>query len=280
MGLHDDRARIVKMWNRAAEGWARHQLAFDTAASPVAARLVENARLQPGMRVLELASGLGDTGLLAAATVGPTGSVVLSDAAPAMLERLRQRSKGVAGVEVRELFLEALKFDTAAVDVVICRWGYMLAVDPGAALQETRRVLAPGGRVSLAAWAGPEANPWTGAPLPALLDRGLIPDPARIQGPHQFAWQDPAMIREALLGAGFFDPQIEQVDIEFVFGSVDEWWDTRLDLSPELTAAIAAISPEERDELTADLERELQPYLRSDGTLVLPGKTHVAVAEV
>lgn len=279
MSLHDKRALLVKGWDRAAEGWARQQLSFDRAAAPVTERMLQCARLEPGMRVLELASGLGDTGLVAAAQVGSTGSVVLSDAAPKMLERLRDRVRGVENVEVKELFLEALRFDTASVDVVLCRWGYFLTVDPGSALQESRRVLAPGGRVVLAAWTGADDNPWSGATLPALRDRGLALDPGR-PGPQQFTWRDPAVITEALHAAGFLDPTIEQVDLMFEFGSVGDWWDSRLDLSPDLSKRIGEISPEERDELFDELTQNLQPWTEPDGSLRLPGRTHVACAEV
>ncbi len=88
--------RLIKGWNRAAAGWGRQQLAFDRAAAPVAQRIVDLAALQPGERVLELASGLGDTGLVAAAKVGSAGSVVLSDAAEGMLERLRERARAAS----------------------------------------------------------------------------------------------------------------------------------------------------------------------------------------
>ncbi|MDO9355165.1 MAG: methyltransferase domain-containing protein [Solirubrobacteraceae bacterium] len=279
MPPQDQRAALVKGWNQAAEGWARQQLAFDRAAAPVASRIVELARLEPGERVLELASGLGDTGLVAAAKVGPSGSVVLSDAAPKMLDRLRDRVKGSDHIEVKELFAEGLKFDTACVDAVLCRWGYMLLLDPVSALQETRRVLAPGGRVSLAAWTSHEDNPWTGATLPALGDRGLTGDPTR-PGPQMFAWADPSLIVTALEDAGFFDITVEQVDMTFEYASFDDWWDARLDLSPDFAARIGEISPEERDELTEDLEREVRPWLEADGSLRFPGRTHVAAADV
>ncbi|MBJ7471181.1 MAG: methyltransferase domain-containing protein [Solirubrobacteraceae bacterium] len=279
MPPQDERAALVKGWNRAAEGWARQQLAFDSITAPVTSRLVELAQIAPGSRVLELASGLGDTGLVAAAKVGPNGSVILSDAAPKMLERLRERTKGADNIEVRELFMEGLRFDTASVDRVLCRWGYMLLLDPASALQETRRVLAPGGRVAFAAWTGHDDNPWTGATLSALRDRGLAADPTR-PGPHMFAWADPARIVEALENTGFFDPAVEQVDMAFTYGSFDDWWDARLDLSPDFAKQIASISPEERDELTEELEREVRPWQQADGSLRFPGRTHVATADV
>lgn len=279
MALHDERAALVKGWNRAAEGWARQQLTFDTVTSPVTEAMIARAALRPGQRVLELGSGLGGTGLVAAAQVGETGSVVLSDAAPKMLERLRERTKGIEHVEVQELFAEALKFETASTDVVLARWVYMLLLDPVAALQETRRVLAPGGRVVLAAWTAAEDNPWTGATLPALRDRGLAGDPLR-DGPHMFAWADAERIGRALDDAGFFDTEIEQAAIEFSYPSVEDWWDARLDLSPELSRTITDISPEERDELLDELTRDLAPWTRDDGSLRLPGRSHIARADV
>ena len=45
---------------------------------------------------------------------------------------------------------EWIDLQLASVDVVLCRWGYMLLADPSAALGETRRVLRPQGRVALA----------------------------------------------------------------------------------------------------------------------------------
>ena len=56
---------------------------------PVSHWMVEAIAPQPGERVLELAAGLGETGMLAAELVAPMGSVVISDQAEAMLEGAR-----------------------------------------------------------------------------------------------------------------------------------------------------------------------------------------------
>ncbi len=59
-------------------------------------------------------------------------------------------------------------------------------------------------------------NPWTGATLSALRDRGLLGDPER-EGPHMFAWREPQTITTALDDAGFFDATVEQVDLLFEY---------------------------------------------------------------
>ena len=72
--------------------------------------------------------------------------------------RARATELGVRNVEFRIIDAESIDVPAAAVDVVLCRWGYMLMADPAAALQETRRVLRPGGRVALAAWDPPSST--------------------------------------------------------------------------------------------------------------------------
>ena len=47
---------------------------------------------------------------------------------------------------------EWIDMTVASVDIVLCRWGYMLMADPSAALVETRRVLSAGGRMAFAVW--------------------------------------------------------------------------------------------------------------------------------
>ena len=138
---------------------------------------------QPGQRMLELAAGLGETGFLAAEMVAPVGGVITSDQADAMLDGARKRAGelNLTNVEFQVLNAEWIDLPVASVDIVFCRWGYMLMADPAAALAEARRVLRPEGHVALAVWDAIEHNPWALLPATELLERGLMqpPEPRR-----------------------------------------------------------------------------------------------------
>jgi len=72
-------------WNRVAGGWEKWDRFFDEQMAFFNHRLVADARLRFGMRVLDLGSGTGYPALLGAQTVGPSGSVIGLDLAEQML---------------------------------------------------------------------------------------------------------------------------------------------------------------------------------------------------
>jgi ubiquinone/menaquinone biosynthesis C-methylase UbiE len=59
--------------------------------------LIQHARLEPGMRVLDLACGTGDPALEIARRVGPHGRVTATDLSPQMLDECRKHASA-AGI--------------------------------------------------------------------------------------------------------------------------------------------------------------------------------------
>jgi SAM-dependent methyltransferase len=280
MSVDDQRRAIQDQWDRSAAGWRARRAELQEVAAPVSRWMVEAVAPRPGETVLELAAGPGDTGLLAAERLGPGGKLICTDASEAMLDVARDRARelGLENVaEFRQIDAEWIDLPTASVDAALCRWGYMLMPDPEAALRETRRVLRPGGRLALAAWATPGENPWASVGAQELR-RHLgqpEPDPA---APGMFAFAAPGTIEARLQDGGFTDVAVDAVEVRFRHPSFEHWWEARLDCSVPFADALAGRDGDEVAEIRALLERALESYRAADGSLELPGRTLVAAA--
>ena len=273
------RARLLDGWDAASRGWRRAADSVQAMGMPVSAWLVERLDLQPGERVLELAAGPGDTGFLAAELVKPGGVLISSDGSEQMLEiaRDRARRQGIDNVEFKQLQLEWIDLETASVDAIICRWGVMLLLDPVAALQECRRVLKPGGRMALAVWDAPERNPWATVPSAAVQALGVLPPPdPTIPGP--FSMSADGQLAAALHEAGFVDLTVETIDVERHAEDFDAVLDETLNLSHMFAAAWTKLDDDQQATLIERLRAGAAPFTRPDGTILLPGRTFVALA--
>jgi len=109
---------------------------------------VSVARLRPGERVLDVASGSGDLAQAFARRVGPTGQVWATDINRSMLERGRNRllDAGCLAPAV-QCDAERLPFAAASFDCVAVGFGLRNMTDKEAALADMTRVLRPGGRL-------------------------------------------------------------------------------------------------------------------------------------
>lgn len=268
------RAAVRERWERAADGWRARNERFQAASMPVSQWLVEAAAPQPGETVLDLAAGVGETGFLAAELIAPTGTLICSDGAEAMLAHARERAqeRGLRNVEFKPLELEWIDLSAASVDAVLCRWGYMFALDRGAALRETRRVLRPGGRVALATWTGPERNPFAALPRRALVDAGLVDAFELGTGPGMFDLADPAALRELLEEAGFAEVVVEELPLTIPYDGVADLVATTCDLSPAFADVVRPLNERQRADLDERLAAATAPFAdEATGALRLPG---------
>jgi hypothetical protein len=138
-------------------------------------------------------------------------------------------------------------------------------------------VLKPGARLALAAWTGPDENPWSALPARELIRRGLEerPDPA---APGQFAWAQEGVIEERLAEAGFVDYEVAAVEFTIPYRSVEDWWATANDMSMRFADATRGMDAATKAEIMAALTEQAAPFADGDGALAIPARTWTAVA--
>jgi len=273
----DQRQR--EMWQRAAEGWGRHQEALREKTAPVSRWLVDAIDPQPGERVLELAAGPGETGFMAAQRVGDEGRLLSSDQAQEMVEVAKRRAAelGLANVDFAVLDAQQMELEPASFDAVVCRWGYMLMGDPDEALRRTRKVLREGGRFAMATWATPDRNLWMAAPVMAMVGQGVIPPP-NPGDPSPFAMPDPDDLERRISQAGFSSVRTDRVEFVQSYSSFDGFWTETMDLAAPLADAVAGLSEDAADAVRQASRETLAQFTADDGRIEVPAAAVVAAA--
>src|ERR687885_2998335 len=260
------RRRSRATWDAVATGWYTQREGIWESTRPVSEWMIRKLDPQPGDTILELAAGLGDTGLRAARLVGESGRVIITDFAPEMIAAARRRAEelGVENAEFRMLDAERMELETDSVDGVLCRLGYMLMIDPAAAFAETRRVLRPGGRLAFSVWAAPERNPALSLAGKVLVEVGHIrpPDP---EAPGPFFMADTGRIRELVVGAGFAEPEIEEVSFHRQFVNQDAYWCFLIETSASTSPVLRSLPPAAQATVRERVHEAARPFHSGEG---------------
>jgi SAM-dependent methyltransferase len=253
-------------WDAVAPGWYAQREALWEVSRPVSEWMIDRLDPQPGDTVLELAAGLGDTGLMAARLVGESGRVIVTDFAPEMVDAARRRAEemGVENAEFRRLDAEGMDLATNSVDSVLCRWGFMLMVDPAQAFAETRRVLRPGGRLTFSVWAARERKPQISLPGAVLVELRLIPPPDP-EAPGAFVMADPGRIRKLVVEAGFAEPEIEEIPFRWRFADQDAYWRFLMETAASFSRVLRTLSPEALSTVRERVHEATRPFYFDEG---------------
>ena len=181
--------------------------------------LLRTARVAPGHRVLDIATGTGLAAEAAAAAVGPSGYVVAGDISLPMLDKARRNLKGLS-VGLAAMDGQLLPCPDGSFDAVICQLGLMFFPDPAGGLSEFRRVLRAGGYVAVSATPTPERSLYGRA---GVVIARYLPSRAEVLNRY-FAMGDAGQLRALLDGAGFRDVEVKSERRQIVFGSFDDYF--------------------------------------------------------
>lgn len=217
MDVHPTNAAAAESWDGPqGDFWTAHADRFDAAVARYTDRFLALAAIEPGMRVLDVGCGAGETARAAARLGARVTGVDLSSA---LLDVARQRAQD-EGLDVAFVQADAQVADLGTDhDRVVSRTGVMFFGDPVAAFANLAGALRPDGRLVVAVWQAYDAQGW----LPAFrtaIDPALPPPPPDAPGP--FSLGDPEVVLTLLTEAGFAPPTLTGVSEPMRFGDDPE----------------------------------------------------------
>lgn len=204
------------LWNGpAGDAWVQAQPLLDALFAPFSEWLVEVARTRSARSVIDVGCGTGATTLALAEALCNGARCVGVDVSAPMIAAARARALASTSA-ARFVCADAARhaFAPGAADLIVSRFGVMFFERPIDAFAHLRAALRSGGALHAIAWRGSDENAFMTTAERAAAP--LLPDlPARRPGaPGQFAFADPAFVREALARSGWQDVDIHPLDIE------------------------------------------------------------------
>lgn len=180
---------------------------FEPYASDLVARLPERGDLA----VLELACGTGIVTRRLRKALPDSATLVATDLNDAMVDYARAAVPD-PGIVWQQADAQALPFEDASFDVVVCQFGFMFLPDKAQGFREARRVLRPGGVLLGNVWRSRDENPWARSVHTTAAE--LFPDnpPRFLDTP--YGYFDPERIRADLAEAGWDGVQLDDVRLE------------------------------------------------------------------
>ena len=228
--------------------------------------------ISPGDSVLDVGCGTGLTTREAARAAAP-GRVVGVDVSERMLARARELT-AADNVSYELGDAQVHRFEPAAFDVAISRFGTMFFSDPAAAFSNLAAALRPGGRLVLLIWQRREDNDWM-QEIDAALGAARRPPPPDLDA---FSLGDPAATARLLEDAGFVDVHFDDVrepvfyghDLDAALAVVRGFQDT--------TAALATLSDDEAARTVERLRELLAAHYSDDRGVALDARSWLVTA--
>ncbi|MCY6382010.1 class I SAM-dependent methyltransferase [Hoeflea prorocentri] len=230
--------------------------------------LCTSAGLKSGQSVLDVACGTGATTRVAETFVQPGGAATGLDRNDDMLSVARSKH---TSIDWRSGMAEALPFDDATFDVVLCQFGLMFFEDRQVALKEMRRVVRPGGTIAASVWDKAEHSPGYDAMI-RLIDDLFGKDPAdALRAP--FVLGEIEALEKALSDGGMSGASIVTQHGTARFPSIEEW--ARLDVRGWTLSEFFDDASFEK--LLTHAREKLAKFAGPDGTVTFAAPVHIAV---
>lgn len=227
--------------------------------------IVAAARIERGMRVLDVACGTGEPAISIATLLHGTGEVIGVDISSAPLEIARQRAgqRGLTNARFEQGDAHQLIFPDDSFDRITSRLGIMFFADLPNALRQMHRVLKPAGRVTLLAW-GVMGQPYFSSTIGTLL-RAMPGSDMPAAARKMFAFGQPGLLPGKLRAAGFSSVEENFVTVPWTWpGTPQEVWEYFKEVTVPFAPLLQSVPAGRREEVDAAVINAIAQYAEGD----------------
>jgi ubiquinone/menaquinone biosynthesis C-methylase UbiE len=271
---------VLRAWRESAPYWEKHGQLIRMMFEPITRALIDEARITSGQTVLDVAGGTGEPSLAIAEVVGPSGSVICTDAIAEMLAAAEREAmrRQLYNVRFRQCLADSLPFESNCFDATVCRLGVMFFPDPLVSLREMLRVTKPGGHLSLAVWRGAEFNPFFRI-VTEVISRYLETAPVDPQAPGAFRFAEPGKLAGVLKQAGAANI-VERIDDFHIQAPITpaEFWRLRTETSDTLREKVARLSAKQLLRVAREVEAAAREFFANQ-QMSFPAQTIIVTGE-
>jgi ubiquinone/menaquinone biosynthesis C-methylase UbiE len=254
-------------WQESAKYWNKHSSTIHSMFGPLTRALIEDAGIKTGHLVLDVAGGAGEPSLTMAGVVGPTGSVMCTDAVDEMVNAAQKEAheRGIENIEFRQCVGDSLPFPNDSFDAVVSRLGAMFFPEPLDALREMLRVTKPGGTLTFAVWHKSELNPYSYV-VTRVLSRYVELPATDPDAPDAFRFAEPGKLAAILKEAGITDvsERVLKFQMEAAI-SFEEFWTMRSEVSELLREKLKGLTEAQSFRVAQEVHDDARQFFSNNG---------------
>jgi ubiquinone/menaquinone biosynthesis C-methylase UbiE len=267
-----------KTWDKASHSWKKWNEFTMNFLKPMSDAIIKALSIKNNDVVLDIASGTGEPAFSIAA-IAKNGAVYATDLSEEMLSIARNYAdeRDINNIEFKVADVSNLPFKNNFFDKISCRMGFMFFPDMQLAANEMFRVCRDAGKVAICVWDSPENNDWSTTLTKVLSNHIDIPQPS-LDEPGMFRCVKPGLVKKIFENAGFKNAKEETVSGNVDFGTAENYWLNRTEMSEStislLNKADEATRKKIKDELLADCNSKL-----TNGNLIMHYASLIISAE-
>lgn len=252
--------QTLREWRESAPYWAKYSATIFEMFAPLTEALIDDAGIQKGNSVLDVAGGPGEPSLTIAEVVGSSGLVTCTDLVGEMVQAAEAEAhrRGLTNMRFRQCSAESLPFADNSFDRVVSRLGVMFF--PDKAFSEILRVTRPGGKVSFVVWDKSELNPFFSS-VTDVISRYVESPPVDPDAPGAFRFAEKGKLAAVLRTAGAIEinERSSQFDIAAPI-SPEQYWEMRSGMSETLRTKLATLSESDKLKVAEEVKEAARKF--------------------